>query len=189
MTQRVKPAWITSGTPRRWWEAPLPQFLLEYRAVFLPMARLAQSAERKALNLVVVGSSPTVGELQSRGQRFLPSACQDAYYREGVRPKERQDMNMCYLLPVESESRSDRDVRTECVKAAPIVLLPNISNRDKVKCGPRCHLTCWVSSLAGILYFTCRDPVGFTPVCGWLCDRRLPTLPCCLGKCHIRLPQ
>ena len=26
------------------------------------MARLAQSAERKALNLVVVGSSPTVGE-------------------------------------------------------------------------------------------------------------------------------
>ena len=25
------------------------------------MARLAQSAERKALNLVVVGSSPTVG--------------------------------------------------------------------------------------------------------------------------------
>ena len=27
------------------------------------MARLAQSAERKALNLVVVGSSPTVGDL------------------------------------------------------------------------------------------------------------------------------
>jgi hypothetical protein len=27
----------------------------------LPPARLAQSAERKALNLVVVGSSPTVG--------------------------------------------------------------------------------------------------------------------------------
>ena len=26
-----------------------------------PQARLAQSAERKALNLVVVGSSPTVG--------------------------------------------------------------------------------------------------------------------------------
>ena len=28
-----------------------------------PTARLAQSAERKALNLVVVGSSPTVGAL------------------------------------------------------------------------------------------------------------------------------
>ena len=28
----------------------------------LHMARLAQSADRKALNLVVVGSSPTVGE-------------------------------------------------------------------------------------------------------------------------------
>ena len=27
----------------------------------IPVARLAQSAERKALNLVVVGSSPTVG--------------------------------------------------------------------------------------------------------------------------------
>ena len=29
----------------------------------LQRARLAQSAERKALNLVVVGSSPTVGDL------------------------------------------------------------------------------------------------------------------------------
>ena len=29
----------------------------------MPEARLAQSAERKALNLVVVGSSPTVGAL------------------------------------------------------------------------------------------------------------------------------
>ena len=31
-----------------------------------PRARLAQSAERKALNLVVVGSSPTVGVLVGR---------------------------------------------------------------------------------------------------------------------------
>ena len=30
-------------------------------------ARLAQSAERKALNLVVVGSSPTVGVFEKRG--------------------------------------------------------------------------------------------------------------------------
>ena len=30
------------------------------------MARLAQSAERKALNLVVVGSSPTVGAFCAR---------------------------------------------------------------------------------------------------------------------------
>ena len=29
-------------------------------------ARLAQSAERKALNLVVVGSSPTVGDLLAK---------------------------------------------------------------------------------------------------------------------------
>ena len=33
----------------------------------LHMARLAQSAERKALNLVVVGSSPTVGVLFCMG--------------------------------------------------------------------------------------------------------------------------
>ena len=35
-------------------------------------ARLAQSAERKALNLVVVGSSPTVGVLHSRRRAFKP---------------------------------------------------------------------------------------------------------------------
>ena len=34
-------------------------------------ARLAQSAERKALNLVVVGSSPTVGALFGSEQRGL----------------------------------------------------------------------------------------------------------------------
>ena len=32
----------------------------------LPSARLAQSVERKALNLVVVGSSPTVGDAYCR---------------------------------------------------------------------------------------------------------------------------
>ena len=35
-----------------------------YRGL-LPDARLAQSVERKALNLVVVGSSPTVGVIES----------------------------------------------------------------------------------------------------------------------------
>ena len=34
-------------------------------------ARLAQSAERKALNLVVVGSSPTVGVLAVKGPFIL----------------------------------------------------------------------------------------------------------------------
>ena len=38
-------------------------------ATKLSLARLAQSAERKALNLVVVGSSPTVGEFH--GARLL----------------------------------------------------------------------------------------------------------------------
>ena len=35
----------------------------------MPQARLAQSAERKALNLVVVGSSPTVGASAALGKR------------------------------------------------------------------------------------------------------------------------
>ena len=35
-------------------------------------ARLAQSAERKALNLVVVGSSPTVGGRMAWGGRSAP---------------------------------------------------------------------------------------------------------------------
>ncbi len=35
-------------------------------------ARLAQSVERKALNLVVVGSSPTVGALPILG-KYLPA--------------------------------------------------------------------------------------------------------------------
>jgi hypothetical protein len=34
-----------------------------------PTARLAQPAERKALNLVVVGSSPTVGAMFAGGAR------------------------------------------------------------------------------------------------------------------------
>ena len=46
----------------------------------LATARLAQSAERKALNLVVVGSSPTVGVLRSlicsqHMQTRAPRAC------------------------------------------------------------------------------------------------------------------
>ena len=35
------------------------------------MARLAQPTERKALNLVVVGSSPTVGAMNSMQCRLL----------------------------------------------------------------------------------------------------------------------
>ena len=35
-----------------------------------PTARLAQSAERKALNLVVVGSSPTVGAFAQRRKTY-----------------------------------------------------------------------------------------------------------------------
>ena len=36
------------------------------------MARLAQSAERKALNLVVMGSSPTVGAVGTGLSKYRP---------------------------------------------------------------------------------------------------------------------
>ena len=39
-------------------------------------ARLAQSAERKALNLVVVGSSPTVGVCVSFCSKLAPKSVQ-----------------------------------------------------------------------------------------------------------------
>ena len=45
----MKRLWNRLGKVRRFWPGP-------------DMARLAQSVERKALNLVVVGSSPTVGD-------------------------------------------------------------------------------------------------------------------------------
>ena len=44
-------AWVTLSGGR----------LLFVDIILVPLARLAQSVERKALNLVVVGSSPTVG--------------------------------------------------------------------------------------------------------------------------------
>ena len=40
-----------------------PMGLTYFMVIDESTARLAQSAERKALNLVVVGSSPTVGDL------------------------------------------------------------------------------------------------------------------------------
>ena len=49
------------------------------RQGFASTARLAQSAERKALNLVVVGSSPTVGALATRALRGMAEAIQSAF--------------------------------------------------------------------------------------------------------------
>ena len=53
------------------------------------MARLAQSAERKALNLVVVGSSPTVGVLflVSFGDKPAGANCQTANPHEKIKEK------------------------------------------------------------------------------------------------------
>ena len=44
-------------------------------------ARLAQSVERKALNLVVVGSSPTVGVLSARQWAEVCSVYSEACYQ------------------------------------------------------------------------------------------------------------
>ena len=58
------------NTPRRRPQAPDPaqSDKCATGSAVAPTARLAQPAERKALNLVVVGSSPTVGA-------FRPHAC------------------------------------------------------------------------------------------------------------------
>ena len=49
-------------------------------------ARLAQSAERKALNLVVVGSSPTVGVFPQLAKFGFPAACARKH-RQSVAPQ------------------------------------------------------------------------------------------------------
>ena len=54
-------------------------------------ARLAQSAERKALNLVVVGSSPTVGVPSSLGDCMASTACSKAAEPRLGRVLDRED--------------------------------------------------------------------------------------------------
>ena len=67
-------------------------------------ARLAQSVERKALNLVVVGSSPTVGDLTLN---FFASACMDFSIRSQAKQafahtadKEQQTLKRKFHLPL-----------------------------------------------------------------------------------------
>ena len=66
--------------------ATLKHFLFRIRLGRIPIARLAQSAERKALNLVVVGSSPTVGVLHGKQMKQFPECpqCHPAgvYFRQ-----------------------------------------------------------------------------------------------------------
>ena len=50
------------------------------------MARLAQSAERKALNLVVVGSSPTVGVFAGRVSNMVVVGCGPKLGHRGLNP-------------------------------------------------------------------------------------------------------
>ena len=61
----IKPTWLGAHRATEEW-TELRTFikaLFEVNFLLHTMARLAQSVERKALNLVVVGSSPTVGVL------------------------------------------------------------------------------------------------------------------------------
>ena len=55
-------AWVTLSGGR----------LLFVDIILVPLPRLAQSVERKALNLVVVGSSPTVGVIYDALRGFNP---------------------------------------------------------------------------------------------------------------------
>ena len=56
------------------------QCAVERRGKFVAQARLAQSVERQALNLMVVGSSPTVGAFnEGRAQKV----CAVMYLRGG----------------------------------------------------------------------------------------------------------
>ena len=54
------------------------------RKVPSALARLAQSAERKALNLVVVGSSPTVGAFQKAHWRRCASLARSLGFNPSV---------------------------------------------------------------------------------------------------------
>jgi hypothetical protein len=54
-----KPCGVITKKEKAIWSGDL---FIEFFLKQKPKARLAQSVERKALNLVVVGSSPTVGE-------------------------------------------------------------------------------------------------------------------------------
>jgi hypothetical protein len=66
---------------------------------FFSSARLAQSAERKALNLVVVGSSPTVGVLYWFGSFFLaPTAVANG--QAGVEHKASRTQSGCDTIPL-----------------------------------------------------------------------------------------
>jgi hypothetical protein len=53
-----------------------------FQLFLLSIARLAQSAERKALNLVVVGSSPTVGVLRGCPKSSFLNVEHSAFYRQ-----------------------------------------------------------------------------------------------------------
>ena len=57
------PGFNSQNSPVAYAAAVLSSIFLHVETTKLSEARLAQSAERKALNLVVVGSSPTVGVL------------------------------------------------------------------------------------------------------------------------------
>ncbi len=57
------PAGVISGVKQSNIAIACLTFALQSCSCEVTAARLAQSAERKALNLVVVGSSPTVGDL------------------------------------------------------------------------------------------------------------------------------
>ena len=63
----------------------IPSVRAASKNIYTPQAsaRLAQSVERKALNLVVVGSSPTVGVLDWSHPGREPRCFQHVWYANG----------------------------------------------------------------------------------------------------------
>ena len=110
----------------------------------LAIARLAQSAERKALNLVVVGSSPTVGAMCDRNCRPLSTpwssyrigcrrrmagtqvlvsndCCTNALRGQGAGPKYSLLRNNCLRLPEDLLIQSSgvfQNTRARCHRTA-----------------------------------------------------------------------
>ena len=86
----------------------------EYMVIWkaLPSARLAQSVERKALNLVVVGSSPTVGAFLSASIPYASSAPHASSQSQWVamRSLPRDDKMVCKKIS-SREAKGNRQLR------------------------------------------------------------------------------
>ena len=78
------------------------------RIVYNTSARLAQLVERKALNLVVVGSSPTVGVCQDAHAPFVPRSLHNTPTCEGHLSLEKAGFPPFRCIPVHTAQKKKR---------------------------------------------------------------------------------